>query len=182
MKDLITQMVCTVSNEKCFNGECDVCSTKIITDIHTDNNMIDLDDECTWNLWKKLNNKFDLQQMSGSADSLLTEIEEKWSPFLLHTYINREQREHIKELRCQSTENTFIVAQIDFSMNYTLVRQREVQQGFFSNIKSPYLQSCDHWKEQRNLAIISNYMENTTAFVHCAQKILTEFIKKNFPW
>ncbi|CAF1666265.1 unnamed protein product [Adineta ricciae] len=35
--------------------------------------------------------------------------------------------------------------------------------------------------EQRNLAIISNYMEHTTAFVHCAQKILAEFIKKNFP-
>jgi len=182
MKDLITQMVCTVSNEKCFNGECDECPTESIADILTDNNMIDLDDECSWNLWKKVNNKFDLQQMSGSTDSLLTEIEERWSPFLLHTYINREQREYIKDLRCQSTDKTFVVAQIDFSMNYTLIRQREVQQGFFSQHQvTLFTIHLTIGKEQRNLAIISNYMEHTTAFVHCAQKILTEFIKKNFP-
>ncbi|CAF3101068.1 unnamed protein product, partial [Rotaria socialis] len=163
MKDLITQMVCTISNEKCFIGECDKCPTESITDILTDNNMIDLDDECSWNLWKKVNNKFDLQQMSGSTDSLLTEIEERWSPFLLHTHINREQREYIKELRCQSTENTFVVAQIDFSMNYTLVRQREVQQGFFSQHQvTLFTIHLTIGKEQRNLAVISDYMEHTT--------------------
>ena len=167
MKDLITQMVCTVSNEKCFNGECDECPTESITDILTDNNIMDLDDECSWSLWKRVNNKFDLQQMSGSVDSLLTEIEEKWSPFLLHTHINREQREYIKQLRSQSTENTFAVAQIDFSMNYTLVRQREVQQGFFSQHQvTLFTIHLTIGKEQRNLAIISDYMEHTTLFVH----------------
>ena len=182
MKDLITQTVCTASNEKCFNGECDECPAESITDILTDNNMIDLNDECSWNLWKKVNNKFDLQQMFGSTDSLLTEIEERWSPFLLHTHINREQREYIKELRCQSTEKTFVVAQIDFSMNYTLIRQREVQQGFFSQHQvTLFTIHLTIGKEQRNLAIISDYMEHTTVFVHCVQKILTRFIKKNFP-
>ena len=78
MKDLITQMVCTISNEKCFNGECDDCPTKSITDILTHNNIMDVDDECSWNLWKKVNNKSYLQEMSGSIDSLLTEIEERW--------------------------------------------------------------------------------------------------------
>jgi hypothetical protein len=183
MKDLITQMVCTISNEKCFNGECDACPEENIRDILTDNIMLDLDDECSWSLWKKVNNKFDLQQMSGSVDSLLTEIEERWSSFLLHTHINREQREYIKDLRCQSTEKTFAVAQIDFSMNYTLIRQREVQQGFFSYHQATlFTIHLTIGKEQRNIAIISNYMEHTTAFVHCAQKILSEFIKKNFPF
>ena len=88
MKDLITQMVCTISNEKCFNGECDDCPTESITDTLTDNNIMDLDDERSWNLWKKVNNKFDLQQMAGSIDSLLTEIKERWPLFLLCTYIN----------------------------------------------------------------------------------------------
>jgi hypothetical protein len=182
MEDLITQMVCTVSNEKCFNGECDDCPTENITDILTDNNMMDLDDECSWTLWKKVNNKFDLQQMSGSVDSLLTEIEERWPLFLLHTHINREQREYIKDLRCQSTDKTFVVALIDFSMNYTLIRQREVPQGLFSHHQvTLFTIHLTIGKEQRNLAIISNYMEHTTAFVHCAQKILIQFIKKNFP-
>ena len=79
-----------------------------------------------------MNNKFDLQQMIGSVDSLVTEIEERWSAFLLHAYSNRQKRDHIKDLRSRSSNNTFVVAQIDFSMNYALMRQREVQQGFFS--------------------------------------------------
>ncbi|CAF1544024.1 unnamed protein product [Adineta ricciae] len=182
MKDLITQMVCTVSNEKCFKGECDNFPTQGITDILTGNVMMDLDDECSWTLWKKVQNKFDLQQMFGSVDSLLTEIEERWPLFLLHTHIDREQREYIKGLRSKSTNDTFVVAQIDFSMNYTLIRQREVQQGFFSlHQVSLFTKDLTIGNEQRNLAIISNHMEHTTAFVHCAQKILTDFIKKSFP-
>jgi len=120
--------------------------------------MMDLDEECSWTLWKKVNNKFDLQQMSGSVDSLLTEIEERWSLFLLHTHINREQREYIKDLRCQSTNKTLVVAQIDFSMNYTLIRQREVQQGFFSQHQvTLFTIHLTIGKEQRNLAIIYWY-------------------------
>ncbi|CAF4784529.1 unnamed protein product [Rotaria socialis] len=101
---------------------------------------MDSDDECSWNLWKKVNNKFDRQQMSGSIDSLLTEIEESWPLFLLHPHINREQREYIKDLRYQSTDKTFVVAQIDFSINYTLVRHCEVQQEFFSQHQVTLLQ------------------------------------------
>lgn len=66
-------------------------------------------------------------------------------------------------------------------MNYTLIRQREVQQGFFNQHQtSLFTIHLIIGKEQRNLAIISNYMEHTTAFVYCAQKILVEFIKNNF--
>ena len=64
-----------------------------------DRNDIDLDDDCSWTIWKKVNNKFDLRQMTGSVDSLATEIEERWSAFLLRAYSNRQQRDYIKELR-----------------------------------------------------------------------------------
>ena len=67
-------------------------------------------------------------------------------------------------------------------MNYTLVRQRKVQQGFFSQHHvTLFTIHLTIGKKQRNLAIISDYMEYTTVFVHCAQKILAQFIKKNFP-
>ena len=68
-------------------------------------------------------------------------------------------------------------------MNYTLVRQREVQQGFFSQHQvTLFTIHLTIGKEQRNLAIISDYMEHTTLFVHCAQKILARSIKKDFRW
>lgn len=182
LKDLIAQMVCTIQKEECFNETCDNCPIGSITNILTHHKAMDLDDECSWTLWKKIDNKFDLQHIIGSVGSLLTEIKERWSTFLLHTYSNHQQREYIKYLRSQSTDVTFIVAQIDFSMNYTLIRQREVQQGFFSQHQATlFTIHLTIGKEQRNLAIISNYMEHKTAFVYCAQKVLAEFVKKNFP-
>jgi hypothetical protein len=182
MNDLITQIVCTIQQEECFFGECDNCPIENLIDILTHNNVMDYNEECAWTVWKKVNNKFDLQQITGSVDSLLTEIEDKWDVFLFHVYCNRQQREYIKELREKSTDKTFLVAQIDFSMNYTLVRQREVQQGFFSQHQATlFTIHLTVGQEQRNVAIISNSMEHTTSFVYCAQKILVQFIKKNFP-
>jgi hypothetical protein len=182
MNDLISRMVCTSPQEECFNGECEICPMGNLIDILTQKKVIDYDEECTWTLWKKVSNKFDLQQITGSVDSLLTEIGDKWDAFILHVHNNRQQREYIKELREKSNEKTFVVAQIDFSMNYTLVRQREVQQGFFSYRQATlFTIHLTVGQEQRNLAIISDYMEHTTSFVYCAQKILVGFIKKNFP-
>ena len=163
-------------------NQCDYCPRETLIEALVNSSSIDLDDECAWTLWKKVNNKFDLQQVIGSVDSLLTDVEERWPAFLLHTYCNRQQRDYIKEIRSQSSEKTFIVAQIDFSMNYTLIRQREVQQGFFSQHQATlFTIHVTIGQEHRNLAIISNYMEHTTAFVYCAQRILVQFIKKNFP-
>ena len=110
-------MTYTVEEEDCFNGICEDCPEETIIDTLIGSSIIDMDDECSWTLWKKVKNKFDLQQIFGSVDSLLTMIEDNWPTFLLHTYCNRQQRDYIKELRRQSTDKTFIVAQIDFSMN-----------------------------------------------------------------
>ena len=132
MKDLIAKMVCTVETEECFMKQWDYCPVETLIEVLINSSSIDLDDECTWTLWKKVNNKFDLQQVVGSVDSLITEAEERWPAFLLHTCCNRQQRDYIMEIRSQSSEKTFIVAQIDFSMNYTLILQREVQRGFFN--------------------------------------------------
>ena len=175
-------MVCTVETEECFSGICPQCLSQSLTDVLINNYDVDLDDECSWTLWKKVDNKFDLQEVVSSVESLLKEVETRWPAFLLHTYCNRQQREHIKELRAQSSDQTFIVAQIDFSMNYTLVRQREVQQGFFSQHQaSLFTIHLTIGRDHRNLAVISDCMEHTTSFVYCSQKILVEFIKKNFP-
>ena len=175
-------MVCTVEKEEYFNGICEDCPPETIIDTLISNNIVNMDDECSWARWKKVNNKFDLQHMSGSVDSLLTEIEESWSTFLLHTYRNRQQRDYIKELRGRSTNKAFAIAQIDFSMNDTLIRQRELQQGFFSQHQvTLFTIHLTIGQEHRNLAIVSDYMEHTTAFVGCAEKLLVQFIKKNFP-
>jgi len=91
-------MVCAAETEDCFNEKCIHCPKEHLMSILMNRNDIDLDDDCSWTIWKKVNNKFDLQQMTGSVDSLVTEIKERWSAFLLHAYSNRQQRDYIKDL------------------------------------------------------------------------------------
>ena len=182
IKDLINEMVCHDNMEDCFIGECQQCSTNSLINILTANINVDMDENCSWTTWKKLNNKFDLQQTTGSVEALFAQIEAEWPSFILHTFCNRRQREYIAEIRTQSTKTTFIVAQMDFSMNYTLIRQREVQQGFFSQHQvSLFTIHLTIGKEHRDIAIISNSMEHNVAFVYCAQQILVDYVKKNFP-
>ena len=55
-------------------------------------------------------------------------------------------------------------------MNYILIRQREMQQGRFSQHQATlFTAHLTIKKEHRDLAIISDYMEHTTAIVYCAQ-------------
>ena len=66
-------MVCAVETEDCFNGKCSQCPKGHLMNILMDRTDIDLDDDCSWIIWKKVNNKFDLQHMTRSIDSLVTE-------------------------------------------------------------------------------------------------------------
>ena len=175
-------MVCPVQTENCYIGECNNCPTTQLANILTEHIESNLDEECSWIIWRKLNNKFNLHKVTGSLNSLLNEIEEQWLYFLMHSHCNRQQREYITQLRVQSNKQNFIVAQIDFSMNYTLIRQHEVQQGFFSQHQATlFTIHLTIGNEHRDLAIVSNSMEHTTSFVYCAQRIIVEFVKKHYP-
>ena len=106
MNDLVRRMVCSVETEDCYIGECDNCPTAQLTNILTEHIETDLDEECSWTIWRKLNTKFDLHKVTGSLDSLLSEVEEQWPHFLQHTYYNRQQREYVNYLRTQSTNKS----------------------------------------------------------------------------
>ncbi len=95
---------------------------------------------------------------------------------------NRPLLEYITHLRSQSTDKIFIIAQIDFCMNYTLVRQREVQQGFFSQHQvTLFTIHLMIGSEHQEMAIVSDSMEHTTTFVYYAQRMIVNFLKKYFP-
>ena len=67
-------------------------------------------------------------------------------------------------------------------MNYTIIWQREVQQGDFSQHQATiFTVHLTIGQEHRNLAIISDCMDNTTAFVYCTQRLVVQFIKDNYP-
>lgn len=145
-------------------------------------NDIDEDDDWTWSNWKSTNKKVDLHHIRGSISSLLDEIDEQWKAFQTHSYYNREQRLYIKDLHLQSTDTSYITAQIDFAENYSVLRQREVQAAHWNNLQCTLF--TIHLKigtKYKNIVVISDYMRHDTAFVYCVQCLIVDFVKNNYP-
>ncbi len=143
---------------------------------------VDEDDTWSWSIWKTVNKKVDLHEIRGTIGSLLTEIDKQWSVFLLHSHYNRNQRAFIEEIREKSSDQSFVVVQMDFAENYTFVRQKEVQAAHWNNQQATiFTVHIKIGKIHKNIAIISDYMHHDTAFVYCAQKLIVEFVTKNFP-
>ena len=92
--------------------------------------------------------------MFGSVDALLTEIEERRSAILLQTYYKPQQDDYIKDLPIHSTHKTSVMVEIDFATDYTLIRQREMQQRSFSQHQATlFTIHLTIGQKQRNLAI-----------------------------
>ena len=126
-------------------------------------------------LWKSIKNKVDLHEIHDSIASLLTKIDEQWPIFLQHSYFNREQRAFINEIRLKLNGQSF-------AENYTFVRQREVQAAHWNN--SQAIVFTVHLKvvqTRKNMVIINDHMHHDMAIVYCAESLIVEFVKKNFP-
>ncbi|CAM4961315.1 unnamed protein product [Rotaria socialis] len=97
-------------------------------------------------------------------------------------YINGEQRNFINDLRIKSSHVSYAVIQIDFAENYAFLRQREVQAAHWNNQQATLF--TIHMKigsEHNNMVIISDYMRHDTAFVHGAQRLIVDFLRKHYP-
>ncbi|CAF5011995.1 unnamed protein product, partial [Rotaria sp. Silwood1] len=180
-KYFVNRILCSIPTENCFTRQCNVCGMINPSDILKENN-INLNENASWSQWKTINHKVELFHMDGSFDLLLDAIDSHWTNFLLHSYLTAEQREYIKNLRLNSSDSTYIVAQIDFAENFTIFHQREVQ-GYHWNNKQITIFTV-HLKAgsiNKNVVIISDYMLHNTAFVYVAQGLIVDFIKTNFP-
>jgi len=114
--------------------------------------------------------------------SLLDEIDGQWKKFLIHSYFTREQRTSINDLRLLSSDTSYATVQIDFAENYTIIRQREVQAAHWNNVQvTLFTVHIKVGTTHKNMVIISDYMRHDTAFVHCAERIIVEFVKKHYP-
>jgi len=182
--NLIDLAVCDQPNEDCFLFSCSRCNKRRVSAILQgllDN--IDEDDEWTWSIWQQVNKKVDLHHIRGSIVSLLNEVDEQWKSFAIHSYFNREQRTYIRDLRLLSSDMSYVVIQIDFAENYSVIRQREVQAAHWNNVQATLF--TVHIKigtKHKNIAIISDYMRHDTAFVYCAQQLIIKFVKQHFPF
>lgn len=179
---LAIRTVCANPTEDCFVRSCSDCEPLDPSTILLQNESIDEDENVCWSQWKMVDKKIDLQSINGSINSLMEEIDRQWSAFLSHWYITREQTKYIKAIRLNSSESSFLVAQMDFAENFSILRQREVQSYHWSNQQvTIFTVHLKIGSINKNLVLISDYMSHNTAFVYVAQEVVVNFVKKHFP-
>ena len=60
--DFVNKIICRMQTENCYIGDCNNCPTTQLANIFTEYIESDIDKECSWTVWSKLNNEFDLQK------------------------------------------------------------------------------------------------------------------------
>lgn len=130
--DLLTQSVCLCPSEDCHYRRCDNCSNGNVSDLFVTTDDIDEQVDTTWSFWSTSNNRVELQHRSGSFRSLIEQFNTIWPAFITHSYCTRQQREHIKSIRVDSSFTTFVVIQLDFAENFSFIVQKEIQSAYWN--------------------------------------------------
>ena len=100
----------------------------------------------------------------------------------MDSYLNREQRNFVNDLRIKSSHLSYAVVQIDFSESYALLRQQEVQATQWNNQQTTlFTIHIKIEREHKNMMITSDYMRHDTAFVHYARHLIIDFLRKHYP-
>lgn len=182
MKELLSRTVCTSPSEKCYHRRCDDCRYVKASDIICDGANIENQEPASWSIWKSVNSRYELLKQSGTFGALLKDIDELWPNFITHSFCTRMQREYITLIKETSTITTFAVIQLDFAQNFTFVTQREVQSAYYTRRQATlFTVYIRIGEEYRNMALVSDYLAHDTRFVYCAQKIILDFVKKEYP-
>jgi pullulanase/glycogen debranching enzyme len=140
------------------------------------------DDDITWVIWERNDKRTELQRHTTSIIKLLEKFDSLWSKFLIHHFYTIEQRDYIKKIKEESSENGTAVVQLDFAEKFTLISQTAVQSSYWSQKQATiFTVHIKMEKGHRNLAFITDYMKNTTEFVYQAQITVVSFIKTWYP-
>ena len=116
---------------------------------------IDEKPDAAWSLWTTTNNRVELLHCHGSFRSLIDELDGRWSSFVTHTYVTRQQRDHVKAIKLTSNLTTFVVVQMDFAESFSFVVQKEIQSAYWNQKQaSLYAIVITINTEHRNMTII----------------------------
>ena len=101
-----------------------------------------------------------------------------------HDFINKEQSTFAKEL-LTNVDDVEIVANLDFSENYTFILQNEVQSAYYNRNQCTIHPIVYHFKEDgvtktKTVMCIAESTEHTTEAVHLFQKKFVAHLNQQF--
>jgi hypothetical protein len=181
-RELVDKTICISSTEDCYYRRCDNCGNINVSDLFIPDDEIDEIPDAKWSLWVMANNRVELQHLNGSFSSLISQLNSRWAAFVTHTYVTRQQRDYIKQIKLTSSFTTFAVVHMDFAENFSFVVQKEIQSSYWNQKQaSLYTIVINIGSDHRNMVVISNRMTHDTTFVYCTQQLIVQFMREEYP-
>ncbi|CAF1021678.1 unnamed protein product [Adineta ricciae] len=156
LDNFVNCLVCSNNNEECMFSSCGLCEE--FFDENILENISHGGVQITWSQWANENGRAEKREFAGSVGEAALLLKSKLEQFLYHAYIKREQSNYFEKLKADVTDEK-IVLQVDFSENFNMKEQDEVQNAHW-NSKSLNL-THDKFVVDADLAIILNHIATT---------------------
>ncbi|CAF1292332.1 unnamed protein product [Adineta steineri] len=179
LRSFTSALVCDDSCYECMASKCSSC--KNYFNLHITNNIVDPTVHITWYQWKHINGYAKKEEQSGTVEQCVKLLFSQVESFLLHVFIKRQQSAYFEESKSTS-DDTKIVVQVDFSENYSIKEQDEIQSAHWSS-KSISIFTAYAWCGSNNFsfALASDNINHDKFFVSCCIKYIVEKLKQELP-
>lgn len=183
-KDCIDASVCQNASENCFLGNCLRCPNfdalkKTLLDFLEATNISEIKYD-TWTQTDRCTITLKNVQIYEYLDLLC----EKLMKLKTHDFFAKRQSEFVKKLKSDLIDGEFIVT-FDFAENYAFVVQNAAQSFHWNNNQATIFTVVIYYTENnelkhKSLAIISDNLCHDTIAVYVYQKIIIDYLKKDF--
>ncbi|CAF2039332.1 unnamed protein product [Rotaria magnacalcarata] len=130
LHSFIKILVCEDNNEFCMFNNCSKCVNNFKNKI--ENKIIDSKSIIKWTLWSTSPEgravKIDYE---GSVVECVNVLSNKIKDFLFHTFVKRQQSQFFEMSKTNVTDKRCLL-QVDYSENYSIVEQNEIQSAHCS--------------------------------------------------
>lgn len=132
--DFLIKLCCDVDKSSCaYYNNCEQCCHRIdslqtllmVSDDYL-NVQVDLKQ------WSTMDGRIALVGEKTTIGSVLNLLKEKTRSFKMHSFVNKTQKRLFKDLR-DNISDTCAIVQIDFSENFTIKTQNEIQSAYFAH-------------------------------------------------
>lgn len=171
---------CNISDENCMANCCDNCTKDVLNDIVPVKYLSKMEDNVTWEHWRKVDDRIVLTSTVGPLSDLIHEIEVQLPLFKHHFFVKRAQQNYFEAVK-KNIKPGILILQIDFAENYRLICQNEVQSAHF-NYKQVSIFTCVAWMfdETKSFAIISDSLQHSKIDVYVFITKLVEDLKNHY--
>ncbi len=183
-RDLLEKISCTKKSFLCAKNKCNDCQELEATFKQDAMNKLFQDSarEIYYNQWL-MQDRYAIYTVTKSSVNFIEELLNQASNKLkLHDFIARSQAKFLKDRKTNLRVGEYILI-MDYSENYSMVSQDEIQAAHFSKVQATihpivgYYRNASGDVDNFSFVIISNCLTHNTVAVHLYQKKCLEFIR-----